>query len=442
VILNRAISYSLLFRIWQAGAGLVTIPAVIHFLEPEVQGFYYTFASIVAMQSFFELGVSVVISVYASHEWRHLNLDTEGRVAGERNALSRLASLHHFIFRYFGTVSVLYLVGVGFAGFWILGSGAQVGVNWSGPWILHILFSAGSLWLVPYLSLLEGCNQMAIVSKFRLLQAFLSTICLWVGLASGLGLWALPLYSGIALVLLCVNLVLVRRNFFQSLMQASSGESLSWRRDLLPMQWRLAVQALFGYLSFPLYTVLAYRYFGATEAGRLGMTLQIVSGVQSFSLVFVFARAPEFALLAASGEARALLRAWRGACALALAVMFVSCGAIGFGLWKASELDWPQVMRILPEEMFLILAAGAFLVCIVQCIATYMRAHKRELLTSVGTTSGILYGTLAWVFCVTVGLEGVLASYLAVTALVVLPLTVLIARANFPRLLSRAGEVP
>ena len=131
---NPAISYSLLFKAWQAGAGLITIPFVIEYLGPVVQGYYYTFASLIALQSFFELGFGIVISIYASHEWYKLRLDDEGRIAGDANARSRIVSLGRFVFSYFGLAALAYLATISIVGFYILGRNHEPAVNWIAPW--------------------------------------------------------------------------------------------------------------------------------------------------------------------------------------------------------------------------------------------------------------------------------------------------------------------
>ena len=421
--INPAISFSLLFKAWQASAGLITIPIVVHTLGPVVQGYYYTFASLIALQSFFELGFGIVISVYASHEWYKLRLDETGRIAGEPNACSRIVSLGRFVFFYFGVAALAYLLIISFAGFHILDRNPDPMISWAVPWFLHIAFSAVSLWLMPFLSLMEGCNQVASVAKFRLLQSLLSNAVLWIALQSGCELWSIPLFSAVSGLFLAGYLGITKREFFRSFRKAPAAERISWRHDLLPMQWRLAVQGLFSYLTFPLYTLLAYSYFGPVEAGRMGMTLQVIGGIQSFSLVLIVARAPELALLAASGDRRSLIANWKRASARSLGVMAGVFLLMIAAQFIASEMLLSGLSRILSAGVCTILAAGALVAGVIQCVAVYLRAHKRELLTFVGVTSGLLYGLSAWLLGLNFGSLGIASSYLAVTALFVLPLT-------------------
>ena len=49
---DRAVAYTLAGRGWSLLAGVVTLILVVRYLSPDKQGYYYTFASLVAMQIF------------------------------------------------------------------------------------------------------------------------------------------------------------------------------------------------------------------------------------------------------------------------------------------------------------------------------------------------------------------------------------------------------
>ena len=53
------------------------------YLTAELQGYYYTFTSLIALQVFLELGFSIVVTQFASHEWANLNLDKNGYIVLE-----------------------------------------------------------------------------------------------------------------------------------------------------------------------------------------------------------------------------------------------------------------------------------------------------------------------------------------------------------------------
>ena len=83
---DQAVFYSLCLRGWQFLAGPVSVVLIGLFFTPETQGFYYTFASLMALQTFFELGFSIVVINVSSHEWLRLRLDEGGRIVGDADA--------------------------------------------------------------------------------------------------------------------------------------------------------------------------------------------------------------------------------------------------------------------------------------------------------------------------------------------------------------------
>ena len=421
-LFSLGVRYSLLFKVFQALAGVLTIFFIAEYMDPVAQGYYYAFASLIALQSFFELGLFIVVSVTASHEWAHLSLQPDGRIDGNVDALSRLISLGRFVFKWYGAAAGLYLVFAGSLGLHFFALKEESAIVWVGPWILHVVFSAGSLWLMPFLSLLEGCDRFDSTARFRLLQALASSAAAWAILFSGAQLWALPALSGISLMLLIAYLGWSQRHFFAAFRQPPMGPVLSWRHDLLPMQWRLALQGFFGYLSFPLYPSLIFYLQGPIEAGRLGMSLQIVSAMQSLALVLLTTRAPGLAIAVAQNQRELLSLNWRRASLQSLLLMTALTIIFLVALALANFLALPLAERILPMASCVMLTAGSLLALVVQCVALFIRAHKLESLTLVGFISGIAYGASAWVMASSYGVLGVAASYLAVTIFITLPL--------------------
>src|SRR5665647_910123 len=79
---DQAIAYTLLGRGWGLFSGLVMLLLVVRYLTPDEQGYYYTFASILALQIFFELGMSYVVMQSASHERAYLTWSKAGPMKG------------------------------------------------------------------------------------------------------------------------------------------------------------------------------------------------------------------------------------------------------------------------------------------------------------------------------------------------------------------------
>ena len=98
--IDKAIIYTSSAKIIQALGGIVSVLMIAKFLTGAEQGFYYTFASILAIQVFFELGLNGIITQYVAHEAVYLKLHNECYIGSEKH-LSRMASLLHFCIKWY-----------------------------------------------------------------------------------------------------------------------------------------------------------------------------------------------------------------------------------------------------------------------------------------------------------------------------------------------------
>jgi O-antigen/teichoic acid export membrane protein len=419
--LNRAVLFVLLTRGWQALAGGITLLFIARFFTPEVQGYYYTFASLVALQTFAELGLSVVVLIRASHEWSSLQLGSSGEVTGDPAALARLSSLMRFVAMWYAAASLVFLVGAGIGGYLFLARSPAPGVEWIGPWWATVALAAVQLWAMPFLSLLEGCSQVAAVNRFRLVQTVAEALTMWALFLAGAGLWVAAASVAVKVAATLFFLAVPYQRFFASLVAAAGQERVSWRTEIWPMQWRLAAQAATNYLAFSLFTPVMFHYYGPKAAGQIGMTLQIISVVQLMGLAWVQTRVPLFGMLAAKREYDALDSTWRRATRFSLG--FTAVG--GLTMWLAivalHEAGWAFADRILeplPSALF-ILAFGVWQ--ITHCQAAYLRAHGREPFLAVGVLGSTLIGALVLVLGASFGPLGEAIALLAAIALFIVP---------------------
>ena len=107
------------------------------FLTPTQQGYYSTFGSFMGLQIFFELGLSLVLMQFASHERAGLEWTPQRTLAGDPVAKARLASLLRRGLVWYGVMALLVLLVVFPAGMVFFHHYAQAGtpVAWQGPWL-------------------------------------------------------------------------------------------------------------------------------------------------------------------------------------------------------------------------------------------------------------------------------------------------------------------
>ena len=108
--MDKAIAYSSGSRIIGGITGVLSVFFISTFLTGVEQGFYYTFGSILALQVFFELGLTGIMTQYVAHEVSHLQLNENSQYEGEEKYKSRLASLVHFCVKWYSVLAILVFV--------------------------------------------------------------------------------------------------------------------------------------------------------------------------------------------------------------------------------------------------------------------------------------------------------------------------------------------
>lgn len=414
--IDRAVIYGILSVVRSLVSGPVTVWLVVTHFSPDLQGYYYTFASLLALQVFVDLGLVTVIIQFASHEWSELGLDEQGRIVGSAKALSRLVSLGQVAFRWYAVAAVIVAIGLGLAGYSFFSQSPHEDIHWTAPWLALCVVTGLNLCFSPVWALLEGCNQVSRVYGFRLVQGGLVSLATWLAIGSGGGLWAATIAGFTGLV---CGLIFLRRSYWPfclQIMKSVPGPRISWRYELWPMQWKIALSWLSGYLFFSMFTPILFHYHGAVVAGQMGMTWSLVSMLSGVSATWAMSKAPQFGVLVAKKEYEQLDRLFYK---LTIAALFIAaCGAVA--IWATIYLlysfKYSLANRFLPPLPTAIFLAATV---ILQCAypqGFYLRAHKQEPFLLLSIVSSLLIALTNWWFGSLFGATGMALGYLAVVA--------------------------
>ncbi len=418
---DRAVFFALSLRAWQLVGGAVSVVLISAFFTPEVQGYYYTFGALVALQSLFDLGLTTTVAAVASHEWAKLGLNERGEVVGDAAAQARLAALARMSAAWCGGASFLYCLGVGTLGLVFFWDNAEDRIAWAPPWIVLVLLGGGLLWMAPLASLVEGCNQVAVVNRYRFAQAVGANVAVWVSILAGAQLWTAVAAAGARWLGEAYLLVVRYGSFFRGLARVDSASTLVWRREVWPMQWRVAVAGAFGYIPFAFLTPVMFHYHGAEVAGRLGMSWTLAIVLQTAALAWVQTRAPLLGVLVARRDFRELDRVFFRVVAVSFAMLAVAALVFEVLVVLLHVLNVNLADRLLapaPMGLFLLVI---LLQHIPLCQHIYFRAHKREPLLPMTVAACTAIGLLVWWLGSQYGPPGVATGYLTVIGLWVLP---------------------
>lgn len=415
---------TLLFRGWAIVAGATTVFLLPLWLSATEQGYYFTFASVLALQIFFELGLNQIVMQLVSHEVAHLTETADGRLTGKESHLARLSSLARLIRRWYGVAALLFALIGGVAGAaFFTQKGTEPMSVWLAVWVVLVGATAVNLWLSPGLAVMEGCGKVGQVARLRLVQSILGYACLWATLLSGAGLWAAAAVPVVSAV--CTGYwVTTHGNILRWLSSRAVDlkNELRWRTDVLPLQWRIALSWASGYFVHYLFTPILFATQGAVEAGRFGMAMTVFSAVSTLGMSWVNAKSPYFTMHISRNEKSALNALFKNTISRAVLVTAFLCGAVVLAVWVLTRLQVPGMSRLAPLDVLLVLALVAVVNCAVSASAIYMRAHRQEPMLTISVVTGCLTALCAY-FGAQYSMLVMVLMYAAVITLIMLPWT-------------------
>jgi len=417
--IDRAVLYAILARTWGFAAGPVSALLIAANFTPTTQGFYYTFGSMLALQTFAELGIGFAITQFASHEWANLRIGENRPIQGDLNSLSRLRSLAQIAFKWYSIAAVIVIVGLSIGGYILFSQSPTQNVSWKLPWISLCALTGINLFAIAVWSLLEGCNQVVNVYFYRFFQGLLGNLAAWSAILLGADLWTASIMTLVGLIYAWLFL---RRNyweFFKSLLLIKAqGPRLSWLTNILPFQWRIALSWVSGFFAFSLFTPVLFHYHGPVIAGQMGMTWSLYGTLTSVGSAWVSPRVPQFGMMVAQKRYAEMDQLfWRLTIIVtcitilvAMAIWLLVCGLNYYDSFLARRLLPP-----LPTALFLI---TAIIHTASIPMSTYLRAHKKEPLLFLSVFLGCLVGLSTWLLGKHYAAFGMAVGYLVIYAMI------------------------
>lgn len=411
---------TVVLRSWGIIAGAITLVMLPLWLSPAIQGYYYTFGSLLSLQIFFELGLSQVIIQLVAHEAAHLKFHDDGTVSGPSDNIKRLRDIIALLKRWYRIAAVLFVVLGGVAGVIFFERNSQVlqTTEWAPIWCAVVVLTAINLYFSPRLAILEGTGQVSVVARLRLWQSLAGYTLLWGMLIAGAQLWStisIPFVSAL------VTFLWIKSRAPWLKISKMHASLISWRRDIFPLQWRIAVSWACGYFIFSLFTPIVFITHGATEAGRVGMAMSIFSAVTTLGLSWVNAKAPVFVMHLSRNEYVPLNRLFRGVLLRSTIITaLLSYTIVGLAL-LGSYVGLSLVHRIITPSALFWIACASTVNTAVYAAATYMRAHREEPMLPVSIASA--FATVIVLALLRSDIVWMMFGYAAVSFFITLPWT-------------------
>lgn len=417
---DRAVGFTVLRQGWMMVSLPVTLYLITTYFSKEIQGFYFTFASLLFLQTFIELGFGTVMLQFVSHEWAHLRVNDRNEIEGDSRASTRLASLIRLALKWYLVMGTVFFVVVGVSGDLFLAQHATE-VSYRAPWWLLCAVVSLSFPLVPLRGVLEGSNRIDVNQKTLLVSGIISSFAGWLAIISGAGLYALVVVNGISVVVSCALLIPLFRPYSRLASGGAAGEVISWRREFWPLQWRIGTSWLCGFFMFQSFVPFIFQFHGPVAAGKMGITLAVYNAVNMFAQSWLYAVSPQMGMLSARRDFRSLgslVRQTYIRTVCVSALLAVGAFLVIFGLRAAGMPQASRFGDLAPTAIFL-LAVVAMQLPNVETQAIRFQKKEPFILNSiVGATLVVLSN---YFFGKNYGIMGIASGFFIIMTVIIIP---------------------
>lgn len=422
--LNEAVGFALASRLWQVVSAPLTQALLLLYFTDEGRGFYFMFLTIIQMQVFVELGLKVVLINVASHEWSHLSY-VDGRLQGSDTYLNRLGSLWFKSMWWYLLAGMVFMLAIGLYGYSTLAEGSnKASLLWNIPWIAFVLVYGLHLIVAPMIGILEGCGQINVINRFRFVQAVAGSLVMWTMLCLDLGLWCLVGAATVTLLtdawIACVKY----RGFFGSLIGVDWKSGLSWRDEVLPLQWRVGLQGPLTWLANSMPGVVIF--VGGNMASQWLQTWYIVSTLQAACASWIDSNRPEIGRLLAARQQDDAMVLWQRTLKVSLGLLSLLIAGMVLTLLVLPSIEWTFgdkiVAGLLPWPHVLALGLAILVMHVCHCMNVFGLAHKQDVFFRYAVATNCVKAAVLFFAGRAYGVNGVVFGVMGVTLGLQLPL--------------------
>ncbi len=413
--------YAFLARLWASVLWLGLIALVVARLSPEVQGYFFTFSSLLLLQVFLEVGFGVVLLQFVSHEWAFLRFGPGGQIEGSPAAAARLASLVRLGVRWYVAVALALFILLGTGGHLFFASSSASGVAWVKPWWLLVTAQACSVLLVPQSTFLEGSGQVALNQRNLLVANVCAGLAAGTALLLGGGLYAIVLLVGVRAAVAHALILPAAFPFLRLWRLPGTEDRIDWARQFWPLQWRIGLSWMTGFLMFQSFTPAAFWVQGPGAAGQVGIMVQAFHAVNQLGSCWLTAVQPRMGHLAARTNLVALRALVRETLRRSFATALLLAAAAFFliaGLQHFVPRYGVRFGDLLAAGVFLAVAVSLQL-SNVETAAVRFRKREPFVLASVASAVTVVASNLLLGYAF--GARGMALGFAAVIVLMMLP---------------------
>lgn len=373
--IDKNVSIFLSGRLFSYISYPLTLALIINFLNPVEQGYYYTFLTLLSFSMFLELGLGIILTNFASHEFAKLSWQNN-LLIGDEIAVKRSLALIKKTIIWFSIVAIAFFALMYFVGHYFFSNDNES--SYMNAWLVFIAIFSPGLIFSPIMSILQGFNKIKEVQSIIFLQVVVSIIFFWIGLLLNLNIYALILQFLVQNMISFSYLFfkygrLIYLSFFQS------SNVLSWRNEVLPLQLKTGFAWLVSYLGINLLIPFSFKIFGPELAGQLGMSFKIAEITSIICLAWTNTRVPLMGKLISKKNKKEFFNLFKSTLRSIVLTGFLSLTGIIIIFKSLETIAYSQFLdRVLTLNLVLTLSFGYYMFSISNFLSMTIRAFKDE----------------------------------------------------------------
>lgn len=370
-------------QLWRLISGPLILVFIPLYLTPEAQGYWYAFMSLGALVVFADLGFTTILLQFSAHEFSRLDFGEKNILIGSRHSLERISTLFRFALKWALLVSAMVTPIILLAGFLIL-EDKKTDIEWMPSWAIYSVCSVIVFLNGVVLSFLEGCNSVGEIHRIRFRIGVITSTTMILLLFFGAELYALAVSLAIGAITGTVNIVYRYRNLLAQLLSLGKRAKHQWNREIFPLLGRYAITFISGYATFSLFTVVAFKFYGVIEAGKVGFSIAICTAIFGIANIWITIIVPKINMFVANKNYASLDYTFKKHLSAAV-ITYV----LGIMTLFTVVIFLKDLLPIADRLVSIFSLAAIALVWLIQIIinacAVYLRAHKSEplMITSV-----------------------------------------------------------
>lgn len=388
-------------------------------LDPVAQGWYYTFVSVAALYSVFEMGLSTAVLQVTAHKFLRLGWSASGVVG---NGAAEFGGFVAKSVRAYLITALLFFMVVYPIGIYLFNDRVATlaqPLAWVAPWTALVLLTSLGLLALPFLAVIEGSGAIAEAYAVRLAQGVVGSFACWLLLLDDAALWATSMMGLAVLCVVPVWLRTRRQNLWLLVRQHWSSNHFDWAKELWPLQWRVGLGWISVFAWSQLATPIVFFYQGPIAAGQMGLSLTVAHMLGLFAQSWIARGVPSMSQAVARQDWEQLSNIFAYDLKKALRVFFGG-SVVVLALWLLLS-NTTYIERVLSGEAFFALFLFVFFYLVNGALAVQLRSFKKEPLMGVFLLGGVLSLLGTW-WAAQYSVSAVAYCMLLVQMMVVFPL--------------------